>query len=87
MNAIGESQRDSVMQPRVARNELPWVAGQIVFNPNGVVTSARQKNCHNPVGVEYDFESKPKVAAGRQPWAGGRIAVGDEASNHQKFHA
>jgi len=32
-----QSQRDCVIQPRVARNELPWVTFAIVFNPNGVV--------------------------------------------------
>jgi hypothetical protein len=35
---IGESQRDSVLQPRVATEELPWVTGEINSpNPNGVV--------------------------------------------------
>ena len=33
-----QSQRDCVLQPRVARNELPWVAARQVFNPNGVVS-------------------------------------------------
>src|SRR6266705_4813330 len=34
---ISESQRDSGLQPRVARNELPWVTGKInPPNPNGV---------------------------------------------------
>jgi len=32
-----ESQRDSGLKPRVARNELPWVGCKSIFNPNGVV--------------------------------------------------
>ncbi len=31
-----QSQRDCVVQPRVARNELPWVLGSGFINPNGV---------------------------------------------------
>src|SRR6266568_5911840 len=34
--AVRQSQRDCVVQPRVARNELPWVPGRVAFNPNGV---------------------------------------------------
>src|SRR6266545_3338148 len=33
-NSNGESQRDSGVKPRVARNELPWVNVRSVFNPN-----------------------------------------------------
>jgi hypothetical protein len=36
--AVLQSQRDCVCQPRVARNELPWVAARSVSNPNGVVS-------------------------------------------------
>src|SRR6266702_159048 len=36
--AVLQSQRDCVCQPRVARNELPWVAADSVSNPNGVVS-------------------------------------------------
>src|SRR5882724_5720287 len=31
-----QSQRDCALQPRVARNELPWVEGQMNLNPEGV---------------------------------------------------
>src|SRR6185369_3164510 len=31
-----ESQRDSIIQPRVARNELPWVTDQNAGNPERV---------------------------------------------------
>ena len=34
-----ERQRRSVLQPRVARNELPWVDWTFLTNPNGVVPS------------------------------------------------
>ena len=33
-----QSQRDCVAQPRVARNELPWVTAGRIFNPNRVVS-------------------------------------------------
>src|SRR5580765_5081650 len=31
-----QSQRDCVLQPRVARNELPWVRGPLNLNPERV---------------------------------------------------
>src|SRR5437016_3208239 len=31
-----QSQRDCVLQPRVARNELPWVGGPLNLNPERV---------------------------------------------------
>src|SRR5690349_17705746 len=34
--SIKESQRDSALQPKVARNELPWVTFRKIHNPNGV---------------------------------------------------
>ena len=42
-----QSQRDCVLQPRVARNELPWVTGGELFNPNGVAAlrSSAVKHC------------------------------------------
>jgi hypothetical protein len=36
---LDESQRDSATKPRVARNELPWVAGRRQPNPDGVVAA------------------------------------------------
>src|SRR6267154_2717193 len=36
--AVLQSQRDCVFQPRVARNELPWVAVDSETNPNGVAS-------------------------------------------------
>src|SRR6266481_5294851 len=34
--APSQSQRDCVLQPRVARNELPWVGGPLNLNPEWV---------------------------------------------------
>src|SRR5436190_14939618 len=36
-----QSQRDCISQPRVARNELPWVSKQNLSNPNGVASNLR----------------------------------------------
>ena len=38
---FSESQRDSVLQPRVARYALPWESHRMI-NPNGVVSSGLQ---------------------------------------------
>ncbi len=46
-----ESQRDSGFQPRVARNELPWVAPEKFFNPNGVV-SCRTRRAATTLGLQ-----------------------------------
>jgi len=48
--AAQQSQRDCVVQPRVARNELPWVKDQEIFNPNGVV-SRRNERAATPLGL------------------------------------
>ena len=45
-----QSQRDCVFQPRVARNELPWVPDQIVFNPNGVASGFKRRVA-TPLGL------------------------------------
>ena len=38
-----QSQRDCVLQPRVARNELPWEIVPSEANPNGVVADVGQR--------------------------------------------
>ena len=48
--AVLQSQRDCVFQPRVARNELPWVSGRMDFNPNGVVSRLRRRAA-TPLGL------------------------------------
>ena len=45
-----QSQRDCVCQPRVARNELPWVAADSDPNPNGVA-SRFQGLATTPLGL------------------------------------
>ena len=50
-NSNEESQRDSGLQPRVARNELPWEGGSTFDNPNGV--AARRRTCAaTPLGLK-----------------------------------
>ena len=39
-----QSQRDCVLQPRVAESaRLPWVSARAIFNPNGVVSPLRHR--------------------------------------------
>ena len=50
-NSNEESQRDSGLQPRVARNELPWETGPTLDNPNGV--ASRRRTCGaTPLGLK-----------------------------------
>ena len=44
-STVLQSQRDCVFQPGVARHELPWVPGPIVFNPNGVASGFKVLRC------------------------------------------
>jgi hypothetical protein len=55
-----ESQRDSIIQPRVARHELPWVCQTTEYNPEGVESVRARRRC-NPVGVEIYFGRLPRV--------------------------
>jgi hypothetical protein len=55
-----ESQRDSINQPRVARNELPWVCDATVYNPEEVESARAHRRC-NPVGVENCIGPLPRV--------------------------
>ncbi len=58
---IGESQRDSVPKPRVARNELPWVTGIIhPPNPNGVVAIGDEQ--HDDSIPHISFIKGPRTA-------------------------
>jgi hypothetical protein len=83
-NALLWPQGGHVLQPRVAPQALPWVrAPRIRPTPTGLwldrpppvdPISARRRN---PVGVDWrDRSPFPRVAAARQPWAGGQHAVG-----------
>ena len=48
--ALRQSQRDCVLQPRVARHELPWVRSQRRINPNGVASRSRPRAA-TPLGL------------------------------------
>jgi hypothetical protein len=67
--AFPECQRHSIHQPRVARNELPWVMRQKHFQPNGVASSARQTDA-TLSGLGDYLIRVPRVVALLQPWAG-----------------
>ena len=65
--ALRQSQRDCVLQPKVARNELPWVTIRRRIQPQrgcGHSAFIRRacENGHNPVGVAIFFGRFPKVA-------------------------
>jgi hypothetical protein len=45
------SQRDCVLQPRVARNELPWENTPEIHNPNGVAARRRADDT-TPLGLK-----------------------------------
>ena len=46
-----QSQRDCVLQPRVAESaRLPWVSARAIFNPNGVVSPVRHQDA-TPLGL------------------------------------
>ena len=49
---VAESQRDSAIEPRVARHELPWeIAVERISTPKGLWLEAERER-RNPVGVE-----------------------------------
>ena len=48
---VRQSQRDCVLQPRVAESaRLPWVRVRAIFNPNGVVPPDRHR-ATTPLGL------------------------------------
>src|ERR1039458_7955124 len=55
-----KSRRDSIIQPRVARNELPWVCDAMEYNPERVESVRAGRRC-NPVGVEHYLGRLPRV--------------------------
>ena len=63
----GQSQRDCVSQPRVARHELPWVCGHKRFQPQrGCVRRATDDA--TPLGLRPISSRFPRVASPtRQP--------------------
>ena len=69
--SLPESQRDSVLRPRVALPALPWVRFAHGHQLQGGCGQSADQWCpsHNPVGVEKIKYYLPRVGAGRQPWA------------------
>src|SRR2546427_10992899 len=49
--APSQSQRDCVLQPRVARNELPWVGGPLNLNPERVAPETLNTNAWERAGL------------------------------------
>ena len=55
---FSESQRDSVIQPKVAESaRLPWVNRRNYFQPQRGCVIRRTGNGHSPVGVDDIFDS------------------------------
>ena len=72
VGCFAESRRDSVLQPRVARHELPWETEAERCEPQrGCVRNDRRLDA-TPVGLGHDVL---RVAA-RQPWAVARESLG-----------
>jgi len=76
-----EFQRDSIIQPRVARHELPWVCRTTEYNPEGVESVCVRQRC-NPVGVENNFGRLPRVVrCAANPGLNDSIPLGLEEQN------
>src|SRR6186713_632406 len=56
---VPQSRKDCVHQPRVARNELPWVAGGGVSNPNGVASCS-----HGPAATPLGLSPVGAISQG-----------------------
>jgi hypothetical protein len=65
------SRRDRISQPRVARNELPWVRVRAwLLNSARVASTAHGVGRCNAFSVEATYRPQPRVARSSQPWAG-----------------
>ena len=75
-----ESQRDSILQPRVDRAAgYPGSSCRNIINPERVASSAPPFDA-TPLGLKTISESAPRVARSSQPWANGRCPVGANPS-------
>jgi hypothetical protein len=63
-SAEEQSQRDCILQPRVARNELPWEKRSIGFNSNGVASWRLKCTASHPFQGCLVLRSVPRVARG-----------------------
>jgi hypothetical protein len=78
---FGQSQRDCVLQPRVARNELPWEnENKSEPTPTGLRQAPRvtdeNRMAATALGLMIFAGRRPRVAPGAQPWALRRNPVG-----------
>ena len=73
-----QSQRDCVSQPRVARNELPWVHSDKDAQPQRGCGHTRGSCCMVPQPLQGCIHCSPfpRVARSSQPWTLGRNPVG-----------
>jgi hypothetical protein len=80
-----ESQRDSIIQTRVARHELPWVCRTTEYNPEGGESMRAHRRC-NPVGVENNFGRLPRVArCAANPGLNDSIPLGWKPHPHREW--
>ncbi len=77
--AASERQWRSDSKPRVGATRLPWVKRPEYSQPQRGCGSMSARG-HNPVGVELPRSIRTQGSL-RQPWAGGRNAVGVPASS------
>src|SRR6266566_4487632 len=84
-----QSQRDCVLQPRVARDELPWEWASGGFLPRRGCGFVGQRSATTPLGLTLSDRKFPRVARPSQPWALGRNPFGIRlrARNAHSFHA
>ncbi len=72
-----ESQRDSVLQPRVDRAAgYPGTHAKESLNPNGIAASSSHRFDATPLGLMEISIRVPRVARASQPWAERRCPVG-----------
>jgi len=55
---LSQSQRDCVLQPRVARNELPWVGGPLDPNPERVLSNTLNRNLEQRAAKRRPFSPR-----------------------------
>jgi hypothetical protein len=53
------SERMEITQPRVARNELPWVGGPLKLNPERVLSTTPNEYLEQRTGERRPFNAAP----------------------------
>ena len=74
--SLTQSQRDCVLQPRVARHELPWVnvhqtrqPQRGCARPEELAVRVKTGDVATPLGLDFFSRILPRVARASQPWA------------------